>query len=109
MIEFEPTDWELFFGFYIPENVLWGGKSCLLPRSVRLCPECGHQLYLNCDSWDADTGQPFEVSVDCCNEEWFGDDEPDSKEFPRHCHRYWQSDWQSVRDAVNRWAKVAPI
>ncbi len=108
LITYEPTDWEVFFGFYTPETQLWGGKWCELPRSVRLCPECGHSLYVNCDSWDTDTGQPFEVSVDCKNEKWFDDEEPDSEELPGFVHRYWQSDWQSVRDEVEAWAKVAP-
>lgn len=84
----------------IPQIDLWGGKSCDVPEHVAKCPECGHTLHVYCHSWDAATGKPWadELQIDCQNERFY-DGETDTYE-----HRWHQSDWQSVRDEIVKWA-----
>lgn len=84
-----------------PHEHLWGGKSCDVPRAVAVCLECGHSLHVSCNAWDEETGQPHgaDLQIDCENEKWFDDDEDKGFE-----HRWFQSDWQSVVDAVRKWA-----
>jgi hypothetical protein len=49
-----------------------------IPRTVAICPHCGGALYLEIDSWLADTGEPTScgIHVSCENEpDW--NEEPD--------------------------------
>lgn len=79
--------------------MLWHGKSCEVPKEVAVCPECGGELYVYCHGWHTDTGQPIaaDLQIDCENEKVF--DEDDGFE-----HRWFQSDWQSIKDAVVKWS-----
>ena len=74
-----------------PGKALWHGGVVEIPRSVVVCPECGGSLEAECIGWDPDTGQPDEIAIACC-----GDDD--------RLHRWWQSDWQEVRDRIAAWA-----
>lgn len=76
------------------ERLLNGG-ACQLPDGVAECPECGGYLHVRSIAWDAATGLPLAsaLEVECEDDENIE-------------HRYWQSDWQPVRDAVARWAKA---
>lgn len=86
-----------------PRDNLWGGKSCNVPRSIAICPECGNDLRVSCNAWDESTGQPYacDLQIDCENEKWFDDEEDKGFE-----HRWFQSDWQSVVDVVRKWAEA---
>lgn len=81
-----------------PRDDLWGGKSCDVPVSVAVCPECGHKLHVYCWSWVEETGQPYgsDLQIECSHFDTF-DDESD-------WHRYHQSEWQDVVDAIRTWA-----
>lgn len=81
----------------IPRDDLWGGKSCDVPVSVAVCPECGHKLHVYCWSWVVETGQPYgdELQIDCHNIAIWDNEED--------CHKYRQSDWQGVVDAIRTW------
>lgn len=70
------------------------GGHCDIPMAVATCPECGGALYAECQDWEEETGLPIygSINVDCIID-------ADAMD-----HRYWQSDWQSVVDAVGRWA-----
>jgi len=80
----------------LSDALLFGG-NCAIPNDVATCPECPGNLYAHCVEWDSETGRPTTtgVQVDCCNE-----DEPTCP------HKFWQSNWQPVIDAVNEWAKA---
>lgn len=72
---------------------LWHGSGCYIPTTVAVCPECGGELYAKSLSWWAETGQPSANSIDIhCRED------PDLN------HRWHQSDWQPVRDAIAKWS-----
>lgn len=75
-------------------SALFGGGTCDIPPDVATCPECGSKMYAECVEWDMETGTPTTtgIMVNCV-----ADDEEME-------HRYWQSDWQPIIDAVNEWA-----
>lgn len=64
----------------------------LVPRTVAECPECGAKLRARSHAWDEESGRPLasELQIDCV------------KESGRRPHRWWQSDWQPVIDAVRK-------
>lgn len=68
------------------------GGSCLVPTDICTCPECGAPLWVESIEWNEETGAPTKggLNVDC-TEDKAGE------------HRYWQSDWQEIVDAVERW------
>lgn len=68
------------------------GGCCLVPESVAQCPECGALLYAETDCWVTDGGAPVigSISVSC---------DIDVK----MRHRYFQSDWMPIVDAVEKW------
>jgi hypothetical protein len=79
-------------------KALWHGGGVYVPRSVAVCPECRGELTARAMEWDTETGQPSAVGIeiDCLN-------------FLVHDgvgHRWHQSDWQPVRDAVAKWCKA---
>lgn len=86
-----------------------GEHICSVPRKVAVCPECGSDLYVESTSWDQMTGMPTKdgVAVSCVAEDesimaWEQND-VDSRPWHEVMHRHWQSDWQSVVDAVAAW------
>lgn len=82
--------------------MLWHGKSCEVPKDVAVCPECGGELYVYCHGWHTDTGQPIaaDLQINCEVEEWILEDDEDAETG----HKWWQSDWQPVRDAIVKWS-----
>lgn len=74
------------------------GGSCLVPHEVANCPECGGQLVAQSYEYEVAGGTPTigGVVVDC-------DLDPDYK------HRYYQSDWQPVLDAVLKWCGAVEV
>ena len=74
---------------------LWHGSGCYVPREIAKCPECGSELQAKSNGWVAATGQPngSDIDVYCAND-------PDLN------HRFWQSDWQPVMDAIRKWCKA---
>ena len=70
------------------------GGHCDIPMDVAFCPECGGALCAEAQEWEEGTGLPISgaLNVGCIIDEDTMD------------HRYWQSDWQSVVDAVERWS-----
>lgn len=76
-------------------NPLSHGSGCYVPREVAECPECGGELTARSMQWDEQTGVPSaaDIDVQCVND-------PDCN------HRWWQSDWQPVLDAIRRWSKA---
>lgn len=78
-----------------PEVRLAFGGTCRVPNYVAICPECPGNLIANCSEWDAETGSPSAIEIQCCNE------------YVESCpHGFNQADWQHVIDSVNEWAKV---
>jgi hypothetical protein len=77
--------------------VLYGG-NCPVPKTVAVCPECGGALHVESIEWIEETGIPTSggLSVDCENEE-------------NERHRYWQSDWQSIINAVEKWCGAEAV
>lgn len=89
--------------------MLWHGKSCEVPREIAVCPECGSELYVYCQGWHTDTGQPLaaDLQIECEAENWIlGIDEGEwSNVYNGDTGHSWkQSDWQSVREAIVKWA-----
>jgi hypothetical protein len=73
------------------KKLLYGG-NCYVPKDIAVCPECGSRLKAVSIEWLSETGIPTTggLEVSCKNSfvEW---------------HRYWQSDWQSVINQVEKW------
>jgi hypothetical protein len=68
-------------------------------------------MWIDCDEWDAESGVPTQsgFSLNCHAEEeeldnWTND-ENDNRTYREVRHRYFQSDWQPVRDNVWAWIK----
>lgn len=75
-----------------------GGSSVPVPKHVDTCPECGGIIHAFVVEWEEDTKKPViggGIQLTCENEEWDGEG---------WNHRWWQSDWQSVVDNVDKWA-----
>ena len=77
------------------ELLLHGGHTGL-PPEIAICPECGANLYVYSHEWVDETGQPIAtgLQVDCMLE-YDTDNE--------YMHRFHQSDWQPVIDAIRKW------
>lgn len=93
-----------------------------VPADVAVCPECSSPLGVQVMSW-GDDGEPHDLGVDCDNEELCagcGHDADDHRsdsndtchgEFSCFCssfedsHHGRQSDWQTVIDRVEAWAR----
>lgn len=82
-------------------RALWGGTRCYVPRSVAVCPECGGELAAHAMSMIAATGQPVAsaIEIECLTDL---DGRGETKNGLGH--RWFQSDWKPVRDAVAKWS-----
>lgn len=70
------------------------------PNRTR-CPECGGTLLVDVTEWESETGRPTECGVEIdCQHNNYGDEEEDGFD-----HRWWQSDWMPVLDALSAWAR----
>ena len=69
----------------------WLGEWVAVPQDVAKCPECGSQLEACVDGWSEGSGHSIDL---LCK----ADEESES------AHRFFQSDWQPVTDAVKAWA-----
>ena len=78
-------------------SALHHGSGCYIPKGVAVCPECGGELHARSMSWEQATGRPIaaDIEIGCVAD-------PDLN------HRFWQSDWQPVRDAIAKWVKAIP-
>lgn len=88
-------------------NLLLFGGMCSLPTDVAVCPECGARVSVECTAWESESGIPTEISFSCdqfdewCNDGYESDD--DNLPFDESGHKWWQSDWQPVRDKMWNW------
>lgn len=78
-------------------SLLYGGH-CNVPAEITVCPECGGLLHVESNEWVEETGihTVGGLQVDCEHEESLS-------------HRYWQSDWQSVIDTIDKWCGAEVI
>jgi len=77
-------------------RALWkGARNCYVPKEVAVCPECGGELAARSMSNEVDTGRPIASAIefDCMNDCRGG-----------ISHRWYQSTWQPIRDAVTVWS-----
>lgn len=76
-------------------TALWHGSGAYVPREVAECPECGGELYAKAMAYVEETGQPVGTGIDigCVKD-------------PNLNHRWHQSDWQPVVDAIRKWSKA---
>ena len=79
-------------------NALLYGGSSYVPTDVAVCPECGAQLHAESTAWGTEHGEPDigSLLVDCV-------DDPECE------HRHWQSDWQPVIDAIEKWCGATDV
>lgn len=90
-----------------PSELRYGGLA-YIPAHVAKCPECASRLYVTSEEWDAATGEPtyFGLALACFEEQLSLEDAAtDPSKYP-NVHRWYQSDWQPIRDAVADWADV---
>lgn len=80
-----------------PERPLWHGIGCYVPKVVAVCPECGGELTARSMQWDTETGQPDAEAIDI-----------ECLDYLSHLsgHRWFQSDWQPIRDAIVKWCEA---
>lgn len=80
----EPPLWGESFGVYVPEQ-------------IAVCPECGEGLIAECHEHEAESGRPIAtgIEVQCLCRVRAGSFEVN--------HRWHQSQWQPVRDAIAKW------
>jgi hypothetical protein len=64
-------------------------EKCLVPQEVAICPECGGLLRAEAFEWETETGRPTDCGL------LIGCTRVDEKP-----HKFWQSDWQPVRNVV---------
>ena len=74
------------------------GGSCLIPKKIAVCPQCGDKLAAECASWETESGSPAvgSVYVSCMSDHNLR-------------HRYNQGDWQPVINAVENWCGAVDI
>lgn len=95
------SEYELDAASDRPERALWkrdsgaDGSGCYVPREVAICPECEGELAARCIEHEVATGRPIAtgIEVDCMNDLRDG----------KAGHRWYQSDWQPVRDVIAKW------
>ncbi len=75
-------------------RALWHGVGCYVPPGVAVCPECGLELTARALGYVAATGRPIAASIEI---ECLGDMNG------LQSHRWYQSEWQPVRDAIVKW------
>lgn len=66
-----------------------------VPASVALCPQCGDELVVWLDEWDARTGEVTEVgfTTECSGDNDAGDGD----------HQYWYDEWIQIDQLVYAW------
>mgnify|MGYP000903357993 CR=1 FL=1 len=95
------SDYELELEIPPDRRALWGNdgaKGCYVPKLIAVCPECGGELAARSGSWETQTGRPVAESIelDCMNDLRDG----------KAGHRWFQSDWQPVRNRIYRWCNA---
>jgi hypothetical protein len=72
-------------------DLLYGG-NCTVPKKIAVCPECGGRLCAESCEWAEETGIPTTggLYVGCMHEN-------------RLQHKFWQSDWQKIINAIEKW------
>lgn len=73
-------------------------KPVSVPAFIAVCPECGGAVKVSAHVWDEETGLPLaaELQIDCVRERFDGVTR-------QWNHRWWQGEWQPVRDAIAKW------
>ena len=71
-------------------GLLYGGDICI-PAAVACCPECGGCLFAEAEQWETETGRPTigGLYVDC-------------EKIMVKPHSYWQSQWQTVINKIEK-------
>ena len=93
-----------------PDLLLFGGTADV-PKEIAVCPECGGELYAQACEYETETGIPTECGIELScekDDEAMARWEKDKTGLPMSefgVHRWWQSDWQPVIDAVTKWAR----
>lgn len=65
-----------------------------VPQAIAKCPECGGELAARAMAFTAsDTPIASSIELDCMND--LRDGKP--------CHKWYQSTWQPIRDAITKW------
>lgn len=65
-----------------------------VPQAIAKCPECGGELAAKAMAFTAnDTPIASSIELDCMND--LRDGKP--------CHKWYQSTWQPIRDAITKW------
>lgn len=75
------------------------GRGVYVPDNIGKCPECGDGLIATCYEHEVDSGRPVATGIDLECLCFLRDD----AEGKRDRHKYQQSNWQPVRDAVAKW------
>lgn len=85
-----------------PELLMNGERNTgvFAPAEVAVCPECGNAIVVQSHAWDDLTGLPLaaELDISCVNDPMHAMDSD-----PGDWHKYRQSDWESVVDAIRKW------
>jgi len=78
-------------------DLLYGG-NCPVPKYIAVCPECGDKLHVDAMEWETESGVPTTggLYVYCKNKE-------------QDSHMYWQSDWQSIINAAEKWCGAVDV
>lgn len=78
---------------------VFGSRVSEIPGSISACPECGGKLFAEAIDHIIESGAPTTggLNVGC-----IADDDV-------MMHRYWQSDWQPVVDAVAKWCGAEEV
>ena len=76
-------------------KALYHGSGCYTPKTIAICPECDGELYARSFAWDEETGRPIGSALDI-----------NCREDPELNHRWHQSDWQPVIDAIRKWCNA---
>jgi hypothetical protein len=86
-------------------SIRWGKGVIQVPRKLVLCPECGGTIFIGADEWDSETGWPREHGFyySCEQDEGLEQRYEDNEIESYSSHRWWQSDWQPVRDKIWKW------
>lgn len=74
------------------------GRGLYVPPQIAKCPECGEELIAKCLEHEVETGRPVStgIEIDCLSFIRDGG-------FQTTMHKFRQSDWQPMRDAVVKW------
>jgi hypothetical protein len=86
-------------------SIRWGKGVIQVPEKIALCPECGGTIFIGADEWNSETGWPSQISFhyNCEQDERYEQQYEDNEIEFYSPHRWWQSDWQPVRDKIWKW------